>query len=616
MGAKQGGAPVKQKGRERMRQLSEHLFQFDDTCHVYVIKHGREAICVDFGSGAVLEALPHIGVERITDILMTHHHRDQGQGLGRAAQQGIRIWVPHAEQDLFARVDDHWQARELFNNYNMRQDRFSLLESVPIAGTLRDYAVHRFGPVDIRVLPTPGHTVGSVSFLTTVDGRKIAFTGDLIYGEGKIWSLAATQWSYNGAEGIPYTILSLLSVKEESPEWLLPSHGEQMVNPPRAIDLLVDRLWELLRHRGHNLRLFQFRDQPYEPLTPHLLRNRTSVAYSYVLLSDSGKALFIDFGYDFMAGFASGADRAARRPWLATLDALKKRFGVSKVDVAIPTHYHDDHVAGLNLLRDAEGTQVWVPRNFAAILRRPERYDLPCLWYDPISVDRELPLRTPIRWEEYTLTLYEQPGHTTHAVAISFEADGKKILAIGDQHGGDQCEQWNYVYKNGFQSSDYVESARLYQQLAPDLILTGHSEPFWVTPDFFRKNLEKGECLHQLHEQLLPLNEVNFGTGGQGAWLEPYQIEARAGKTFQLEATVTNPFAHRCEVSVSLAVPHGWSAQPETVQMTLQGHGTGTARFEVTPATQPRRRARIGLDVNAGGRKWGQLAEALVTITS
>lgn len=598
-----------------MKKLSENLFQFADTCHVYVIKDGSEAICIDFGSGAVLDALASIGVERITDILMTHHHRDQGQGLKRAAEQGIRIWVPHAEQDLFARVDDHWQGRELFNNYNTRQDRFSLLESVPIAGTLKDYATYRFGQIQILVLPTPGHTVGSVSFLTTVDGRKIAFTGDLIYGAGKIWSLAATQWTYNGAEGIPYTILSLLSVKEESPEWLLPSHGEQIVDPPVAIDLLVSRLWELLCHRGHNLRLFQFRAQPYEQLTPHLLRNRTSVAYSYVLLSDSGKALLIDFGYDFMAGFASGADRAARRPWLATLEALKKQFGVSKVDVVIPTHYHDDHVAGFNLLRDAEGTQVWAPGNFADILRRPERYNLPCLWYDPISVDRELLLCTPVRWEEYTLTLYEQPGHTAYAVAISFEADGKKVLAIGDQHMGNQCEQWNYVYQNGFQSRDYLESAKLYQQLAPDLILSGHADPFWVTPDFFRKNLEKGEKLHQLHEQLLPLKEVNFGTGGQGAWIEPYQITVCAGKTFQLEATVINPFARSCEVSASLVLPAGWTAQPETVQMTLKGHGKGTALFEVTPSSQPRRRARVALDVTAGGRKWGQLAEALITIT-
>ena len=101
---------------------------------------------------------------------------------------------------------------------------------------------------------------------------------------------------------------------------------------------------------------------------------------------------------------------------------------------------------GINLLSRVEGTQVWVPDLFADILEHPNDYDLPCLWYDPIPVDKALPLDTPFRWEEYTFTLYALPGHTRYAVAIAFEVDGKRILASGDQYQGDDGLAPNYVY--------------------------------------------------------------------------------------------------------------------------------------------------------------------------
>ena len=133
------------------------------------------------------------------------------------------------------------------NNYNMRQDRFSLLEPVALAGTLRDYADVEFGSYPFTVLPTPGHTIGSISLLTAADELRMAFSGDLIAAPGEVWSLAATQWTYNGVEGVAATILSLLSLKDRRLDVLLPSHGEPIFEVDKAIDLLVERLWELLQ---------------------------------------------------------------------------------------------------------------------------------------------------------------------------------------------------------------------------------------------------------------------------------------------------------------------------------------------------------------------------------
>ncbi len=165
----------------------------------------------------------------------------------------------------------------------------------------------------------------------------------------------------------------------------------------------------------------------------HLLMNRTSRAISCALLSKDGVAVVLDYGYDVSAGIASNPYRSARRPWLASLPSLHRDYGVDRIEVVMPTHYHDDHVTGFNLLREVEGAEVWAGSNVADVISRPTRYDLPCLWYDPIPVDRVVPLGQPVRWREDELTLYELGGHTFYAVAISFAFAAEKACAGGGE---------------------------------------------------------------------------------------------------------------------------------------------------------------------------------------
>lgn len=581
---------------------------------MYVLRRGDEAVLIDYGDGSVWPDLAEIGVTRVTDVLMTHHHRDQAQGLRQIIEMGARVWVPHMEQDLFSDVDVHWQARAVYNNYNVRQDRFSLLASVPVYDTLKDYQTMTIGGFEFQVVPTPGHTIGSISLLTTVDGIRCAFTGDLIYGPGKVWSLAATQWTYNGAQGVPASILSLRDLKSRSVARLLPSHGEVMDRPGEAIDLLVDRLHQLLQSRNQYKGLMNQLEAPFKVVTPHLLFNRTSVSNSYVVLSDSGKALIIDYGYDFTTGLGAGEDRASRRPWLYTIPILKQQFNVSAINVVIATHYHDDHVAGLNLLQSVEQAQVWAGENFADVLEHPSEYDLPCLWYDPIRVDRRLPLNQPIQWEEYTFIVHEQPGHTLYADAIEFVVDGKTVLAIGDQQDN-EGDLWNYVYQNRFRPTDYIDSANLYTRIQPDIILSGHWDPLWIEPGYIDELARRGELLYQLHRDLLPLDEVNLGAEGFAARLRPYQSTVRPGETFTVNVEVVNPHATRQPVKVAVVAPANWTVEPVERTLQIEGHSAGHMTFRVTTAIDAvGRRHRIAADVTAGELRLGQQAEALVTI--
>jgi glyoxylase-like metal-dependent hydrolase (beta-lactamase superfamily II) len=600
-------------------RLADGVHLFRDTCNVYVLVRDRDAVLIDFGDGAVLDHLAGFGADRVTDVLVTHHHRDQVQGLHKAVAHGARIWVPPTERDLFDKVDAHWQQRPIYNYYDLRQDRFSLLEPVPVTGTVPEYRTRRFGGFDITTVPTPGHTLGSVSYLVDVAGRRMAFTGDLIHSPGKVWSLAATQWSYSDLEGVKSTVLSLYDLSERRPDLVLPSHGDPIADPQTAFDLLERRLRALNDSRRDTP--WNAREQwehPFEQLSPHLLRNVSSFATSYVLLSDSGNALLIDFGLDMIVNLPKGDDRSSRRPWLPSLRPLRRDFGVDRVEVAIPTHYHDDHVAGFNLLREVEGTQVWSAASVADVLATPARYDLPCLWYDPIPVDRVLETGRPVRWHEYELTLYPLPGHTLYAVAIAFEADGQRVVATGDQ----QTTTWqqgapevlNLQYKNRFRIDDFTKSAALYRKLRPELMISGHWAPRRVDDAYLDLLEEKGAELACLHRELLPLSDVDFEAEGVGAWLRPYQVTTAPGLPFPISCEARNPFADADEVTVALVVPDGWHTNPASATARVPGRASEMFEFVVTPGETPCRRARLGADLTVGATRFGQHAEALVDV--
>lgn len=605
-------------------QITEDVFLFEDTCNVYVLRSGREAILIDFGNGGVLAHLEAWGIDRVTDVLLTHHHRDQTQGLWRAQAAGIRVWVPPVERDLFDRVDQHWASRPLDNDYVLLQDKFSLMDPVRVTGNVAEYRTKRYGAFDVLTLPTPGHTVGSETYVVDVNGRRLAFTGDLIYGPGKTWSLAATQWTYIGAEGLAAAHLSCLQVEKLGADLLLPAHGAPMDDPPYALSLLRSRLDELirLRRRGEHWDMDRWLDHPWEQISPHLLRNATSIATTYALLSDSGGALLLDYGYDLATwGLPEPTHRFARRPLLTSIGSLKRDFGVDRVEAVAATHYHDDHVAGFNLLREVEGTEVWCLGDIAPVLEHPRRYDLPCLWFDPIPVDRRLEPARPLPWREYEVTMWPLPGHTLYAAAIGFEADGQRVLATGDQQDGrgvdaERPEFLNYQYRNRFRIDDYVRSAELYRSVRPDLMISGHWwPPRRVTDDYLDLLTDQGEQLRRLHRELLPLDEVDFGMEGFGARIEPYRSTIHGGEEVEMSVTVRNPFPHEDVAMVQLEVPDGWKVTPRSQSVEVPGRSEAEVRFHVVaPTGVVARRARLAADLTVGERRFGQHAEALVSV--
>lgn len=474
------------------QQIHGGLYAFLSSHPCYALIEGHRAVLIEHHPEALAQ-LETLGVTEVLGVLLTHVH-PESEGI----PIHIQVEVPQAEHPLFTHPEGVLARRQRFNRYRVLRDDH-LPETGREAGKLLDHdRIERLGTFE--VVPTPGHTPGSVTLLLNHQGKRFAFVGDLLSGPGQVQDLSFTQWSYGGGEGLAGSVLSLLDLQDRNIDVLLPAHGQIMWDAQTALFLTVDRLWALVQLRRHNPRLKILRDAPFVPVTKGVLMNRTSFAHHYVVLSSSGKALFIDFGYDFMFGMADSTERHARRPWLYNLPHLK-RFGVTHIDAVIPTHIHDDHVAGIPLLKRVHGTRVLLPKRFAEVLEHPERWDVPCQWFDPIEADQWI--EESFVWEEHTFKVIPLPGHTPHAVGILLDIDGERLLFQGDVLADDGLTL-NYIYQNDFDPADFVQVARTLQAEKPTLLLGGHWDPVRITPEWLDQLQHRAETLQELHHQLQP----------------------------------------------------------------------------------------------------------------
>jgi hypothetical protein len=197
---------------------------------------------------------------------------------------------------------------------------------------------------------------------------------------------------------------------------------------------------------------------------------------------------------------------------------------------------------------------------------------------------------------------------------VEFEVDGLRVLATGDQYQGDDGLSWNYVYQNRYAIGDYAATAELYQRLQPDLILSGHWQPLRVTPEYLQKIAVDAEALDRLHRELLP-ELPDFGAEGVLARITPYQAGATAGEDVSFQVEIRNPFPQPEEATIHVVVPQGWDVEP--VEQTQQIHGVHQFSFKVIPPSGLSvRRARIAVDLTIARQRFGQQAEALVTVNS
>ena len=603
------------------RQIAPHLYRFDDSCAVYAVVGPAGTFVVNAGTGAWLDRVDELP-STPQAVLCTHHFRDHTAGAAEAAKRGMSVAAPYWEREYFADAAGLFRRRETYIIYDNIWDLQGPIQDIPVDTWLMDWERLRVAGLEVTVVPTPGVTPGAVSVLARVDDSTILFCGELIHSPGKLARVAPLQYNYNDLPGAIALAASIADVRTLDVDALAPSLGPRLIeDPAEALDALDDSLDELVAGRsGYREAMSGARADTVDRISDHLYKSTHSVASTYFLVSEDGSAMAIDYGYHGLVfQGASYPYPRNRRSRLHGLKALRRETGIEEIDVVFVTHFHDDHVAGIPLLQRLYGTKCWAGENFAFILKNPTGYAFPCTWPEPIDVASQ-PLETPVRWKEYEFTLHPMSGHTRYSTAIEFTVDGETVLATGDQYflqdfdpEGSAPAMHNHVYRNGATISSFAESGAMLDRVRPTLILPGHGDAYHINDSVRRRFADYGREYETIHRRILPLEEPGFGVDARAAWIEPYRTRIDTAAPIEFTVHLRNPFPRESALEATLVCPNGSRSPAGSVTIPGQGEGTIDLALSFEPGFTCRRMPVV-VELSGGGRQFGQVAEALVTI--
>jgi len=609
-------------------KLSDHLSVFHGPVNVGIVRDGERALLIDCGAGDIAAALNQQGITKVEQILFTHYHRDQlcgAYGLG----EGARIGVPAVEREHFADPAAYWEDdKYLWMVYrSFRPHHLMPVEPLRVDDALKDGDRLEFGPAKLRVLSTPGHTEGSASYLVEVDGRRVVFSGDCIYGPGQVWDVYSVQkgfsrggrsiGGYHGFMGDRWRLVeSLGRIKGEKPDLLVPSHGNLMKEPAGAIDALAERFEtcyenyvaiSALRHYFPEL-FTDYAGRPGQmPIRPGIeppgcLRH---FGTTWMLVSKTGAALVMDVGSP------------------GIVERIKKMLAdgeIKSVDALWVTHYHFDHTAGIPAFQKEFDCPTIAQKSLAEVLIEPTAWRLPCLMAEPVRVERPVEDGHSWPWHEFRLTAYDFPGQTLYHDALLAETGELKMLFVGDSHTMSGIDDYCAYNRNwlgrgvGFQYClDRIE------KLGPTHVFNCHvDKAFTFTPEevrFMRRNLDERE---RLFGELVPWDHANYGLDASWVRCDPYTEKVRPGEQLGIDVVITNhsAAAQPCACRAVLPKSFGGGAEP-WVESEAPAKTEHRLALKLTiPAGLAPGRLVIPVDVKHGSWHLPQFAEAIVDVVA
>ena len=205
--------------------------------HAYLVVRGGHTLLVDTGRrlwrGMLFAQIRRTGVQGVESLVLTHAHFDHAENAASLRERfGLRIVVHASEALLLARGENPpveatvWPAR-LPARFFARHP--SLFRYRPAEPDLTVEGRFDLSPLGIGgfILPTPGHTAGSLSVI--ID-NEIALAGDALFGVFPRSILPPF------GQSLPRMIESWGLLAETGCRLFLPAHGG-----PRSLDQLLSR---------------------------------------------------------------------------------------------------------------------------------------------------------------------------------------------------------------------------------------------------------------------------------------------------------------------------------------------------------------------------------------
>jgi glyoxylase-like metal-dependent hydrolase (beta-lactamase superfamily II) len=601
-------------------ELSEHLYIHHGHVNTGILFDGDRALLIDPSGDTLQATLAELGITSVAQVLFTHHHRDSTTGF--PISDDVRVGVPVEEASWFAEVETFWNDPQYrWHLYNYHPHNLMRADAIRVTDTYTEGAQIMWGSAVLTVLETPGHTDGSVSYLIDVDGKRFAFTGDLIYDEGQLWELYSLQKGqqtsdYHGFLGARDELKeSLEKVRQASPTALIPTHGVVMNDPDRAIDALLERLAycydkyvsiSALRHYFPQL-FSEFEGHPgHMPIRegkppPEFLRH---FGTTWLIIAENGEAFVMDCGSPNV---------------IKQIQQLQADSEVSEVTQFWVTHYHDDHVNAIPEFQETFPCETIADSVVAAVITNPIGFRLPCISPAVTRVDRITQDGDSWQWNEFTMTAYHFPGQTYYHGGLLVEGHGVRMFFGGDSFTMAGIDDYCSGNRNLLGADvGYERCLRLIQELKPTHIFNCHVNPAFDFTDaeiaFMLDTLaEREKC----YTELFPWDHANYGMDEHWVRCDPYEQEVAPGGTAGLRVEITNHSYEPRTVTAQPILPASWGMEIAPAETTILPRAAGGFGFSI-PIPQHCEtlgRVVIPVDITYNARPLGQFREAIFVLT-
>ena len=599
--------------------LSENLCIHHGHVNTGILRDGQRALLIDPSGTSLQTTLNEVGITQIDQIIFTHHHRDSTSGF--PFPENAKIGVPKAEEQWFTNVESFWNdSKYRWHLYNCHPHNLMLAESIPVTDTYTEATKINWCSASISVLETPGHTDGSITYLVDIDGKRLAFTGDLIYDQGKIWELYSLQkgqqtTDYHGFLGARDELReSLEKVRRSSPSTLVPTHGVVMHNPDAAIDKLFEQLdycydkyvsISALRHYFPNIFTeFEGKSDHMEiregKPPPDFLRH---FGTTWMIISENREAFVMDCGSPNV---------------IKQIQQMQEDNEISEVTKFWVTHYHDDHVNAIPEFQEIFSCETITDSVVADVITDPLAYRLPCISPAITRVDRATTDGDSWTWNEFKMTAYHFPGQTYYHGGLLVEGRGVSMFFSGDSFTmagiDDYCSGNRNLLGDGV---GYNQCLRLIQKLNPTHIFNCHVDPAF---DFSEEEIifmldtlsEREKC----YTDLFPWDHANYGMDDQWVRCNPYEQEVIRGETVQLGVEITNHSNQPRKANVRPILPSNWKEDIDPIETTIHPKSTGNIQFSIQIPQHCDKIGRIVIPVEIiyNDMSLGQFREAIFVL--
>ena len=607
------------------------LFVWDDTCNVYVLRDGETALLIDLGDGSVLPHLADIGIKRIEWLLLTHHHREQCQGIHRLDRSMTKVAVPKAEQLLFEKPTDYrkWfpTLGDTYSVYGASYVR-PLQKSIPFDQVLEAGKPFLWHAYEIQCLDTPGHSPGSMSYVIRQQGKSIACTGGVVHDGAKMTTWFDTEWDYGFAKGIDTLLKSVDLLIDQRLDLALPSHGPVIRNPKEQLATYREKLTSFRQSYVRGYSVFDSKEHERDSIskptavplisqvTPHLykLSHKTQGKNFAIIVSDSGHGLILDAGLFSKAMLEE------------IIAGLKAHMGLKEIDAFWISHMHGDHFLLGPTLKEKYGAKAWTLDRIVDKCEHPRRYDYAALvsaygdGFDGMKIDKGFRDGESIEWEGYKIQVDWMPGQTEFGCCLWLDIDGKRIAFTGDNLFGNPADK----KQNGHEAvvarnsaifeEGYLLGSKYLKDLKPDIVMGSHSYVMHDPAEFLNRYHEWSKEIIQHYRGLLPDKDYEYLFDPYWVSAYPYRVDFSHSDMQQVTVTVRNFRESAQRHHIELKLPLGLTAEPAVLDGTINGKSRQSYPVKLTIKREVIAAGVqiVPFDITLDNKRYGELFDFLI----